>query len=172
MESKATRARAPIKTRFRSGLRVEGPCHWLHQLKLPSSSFTFNIAVITVASIFINAAVGDVSMLCSSPFHHLGEGLPCDMEITTRPKIETNLDLGFGSIWAGSCYGGLTQDRTGVFFRGLVYVSAGVNCTAVIPDVISPNGVPFADLGGSVLYVLTEDPKARGSRWHARSRGG
>ena len=103
MESKATRARAPIKTRFRSGLRVEGPCHWLHQLKLPSSSFIFNIAVITVASIFINAAVGDVSMLRSGPFHHLGEGLPYDMEVTTRPKIETNLDLWFGSIWAGSC---------------------------------------------------------------------
>ena len=107
MESKATRARAPIKTRFRSGLRVEGPCRWLHQLKLPSSSFIFNIAVITVASIFINAAVGDVSMQRSSPSHHPGEGLPYDMEVTTRPKIETNQHLWFGSIWAGSCYSAL-----------------------------------------------------------------
>ena len=168
MESKATRARVPIKARFRSGLRVKGPCHWLRHLKLPSTPFIFNIAVIIVVSmvsIFINAAVGDVSMQRSSPYHHPREGLPYDMEVTTRPKIETNQDLWFASFWAGLCYGGLTQDVSDVFFRGLVYVSAGMNCTAMFPDVISPNGVSLADLGGSVLYVLTEDPEeeARGT---------
>ena len=43
------------------------------------------------------------------------------------------------------------------------YISAGVNGTfGTISDVstgMDPNGLIFADLGGSVLYVLTEDPK-------------